>query len=271
MDNNNADSPTPRPSPAIPVRQSPNKKPIPLPRFKKLRENLERSNSQSKNEYSNTDSHEGSPKQSVSQMLRDEFKSASDNVQERGKSVMESKRRIARNMIPKRFTAQQEYNGRDNPLMTGSLTDRCQSLPSDDIFQSISFDSPLTPTTDTKLNFEDSDAISTLSESEDSPVGYYPPPLFPPPPPPDETLYDEVSSTKSSHSGSQRDPQCSSDVDSYQDIDGIYEELSNTRSAAAKLREDQDPQCSSSTFQCSDLEEASLPLPNRKGKKSSEV
>lgn len=264
---NSSPSPNPRTSPPIPLRQS-TKKPIPLPRFKKRRESLEKSNSQTRNQYSNTDSLDGSPKQSVTQMLKDEFKSASDNVQERGKHVMESTRRLARNIIPKRFTAQQEYSGRDNPLMSGSLTDRCQSLPSDDIFQSISFDSPLTPSSEMQLSFDDNEVSSGISESADNHVEYYPPPLYPPPPPPDEALYDEVSSMKSSHSGSHRDPYCTSDVDSYQDIDGIYEELSNTRSQDVRLSEDQDPQCSGfNTFQFSDSEAASLPLPNKKGKK----
>lgn len=246
-----------RPSPPIPVRVSPLKKPIPLPRFKKRRDSAE------KHDYGNADCLDGSPKQSVTQMLKDEIKSASDNVQERGKSVMESTRRLARNMMPKRFTSQQEYNGRDNPLMSGATGDRCQSLPSDDIFQSISFDSPLTPSPDVKPSFEESDCASDVNEAGDSVVEYFPPPLYPPPPPPDETLYDEVSSVKSSHSGSHQD-RCPSDVDSYQDIDGIYEELSNARSEALKLDGDQDPQCSGlSTFHCSDSETASLPLPHK--------
>ncbi|KAK3909307.1 Arf-GAP with Rho-GAP domain, ANK repeat and PH domain-containing protein 2 [Frankliniella fusca] len=248
------DSPTPkpRPNPSSPARTSPLKKPIPLPRFKKRRESVE------KNEFDNTDTLDGSPKQSVTQMLKDEFKSASDNVQEKSKLVMQSTRRLALNMMPKRFTTQQEYNGKDNPLLAGALTDRCQSLPSDDIFRSISFDSPLTPSHDVKVNFEETD----LQDSCDSPVEYYPPPQYPPPPLPDELIYDEVSSVKSSHSGSQQDPS-PSDVDSYQDIDGIYEELSNARSEAQKLNEEQDPQVSSmSTFQCSDTESVSLSVNN---------
>ncbi|KAJ1523578.1 hypothetical protein ONE63_001425 [Megalurothrips usitatus] len=253
---NGSPTPKPRPSPPIPARTSPLKKPIPLPRFKKRRESLEKSDT------SSVDCPDGSPKQSVTQMIREEFKTASDNVQERGKSVMESTRRLARNMMPKRFTAQQDYNGKDNPLMSGSISDRCQSLPSDDIFRSISFDSPLTPSSDVKVTFEYDD-----NDEPDSPVEYYPPPLYPPPPPPDETLYDEVSSIKSSHSGSQQDTY-PSDVDSYQDIDGIYEELSNARSQAVKFGEDQDPQCSGlGAFHCSDTDSASLPLPSRNGKK----
>lgn len=264
----NSSPPKSRPSPPIPNRTSPTKKPIPLPRFKKRRESLE------KNDYSNSDSSDGAQRQSVTQMLKDELKSASDNVQEKGKSVMESTRRIARNMMPKRFT-QQDYNGRDNPLMAGSLTDRCQSMPPDDIFRSISFDSPLTPAADAKMNLEESEMKSSSAESPDSPVEYYPPPLYPPPPPPDESLYDEVSSiksshSKSSHSGSHQDHGYPSDVDSFQDIDGIYEELSNARSEAAKFNESQDPQGSGfNTFQCSDSETASLPLPlpNKRSKK----
>lgn len=253
------DSPTPkpRPNPSSPARTSPLKKPIPLPRFKKRRQSVE------KNDYENADSHDGSPKQSVSQMLRGEFKSASDNVQEKSKYVMESTRRLARNMMPKRFTTQQEYNGKDNPLMSGSMADRCTSLPSDDIFRSISFDSPLTPSHDLTVNFDEND----FKDPTESPVEYFPPPQYPPPPFPDELIYDEVSSVKSSHSGSQQDP-CPSDVDSYQDIDGIYEELSNARSEAQKLNEEQDPQGSGiNAFQCSDTESTSLPVNNLKTQK----
>lgn len=249
-----------RPSPPVPVRNSPLKKPIPLPRFKKRRESSE------KNEYGNTESPDGSPKQSVTQMLKEEFRSASDSVQERGKFVVQSTCRLARTMMPKRFTTQQDYNGRDNPLMDVSLADRCQSLPSDDIFQSISFESPLTPSPDVQSNFDVGDLESSSKESAESPIEYYSPPLFPPPPPPDESLYDEVSSVKSSHSGSHQDPS-PSDGDSYQDIDGIYEELSNARTQASGINDDQDPQGSGfSTFQFSDTETASLPLPHKKGK-----
>lgn len=267
MDENSSLSKS-RPSPPIPNRTSPLKKPIPLPRFKKRRESLE------KNDYSNSDSLDGAQRPSVTQMLKDELESASGKVQEKGKSVMESTRRIARNMMPKRFT-QQDYNGRENPLMAGALTDRCQSLPPDDIFRSISFDSPLTPAADKQMSFEGSESKCSSTDSPDSPDEYHPPPLYPPPPPPDESLYDEVSSIKSSHSmksshsGSHQDHSYPSDADSFQDIDGIYEELSNARSEAAKFSDSQDPQVSGfNTFQCSDSETASLPLPEKKSKKT---
>ncbi|XP_011154145.1 uncharacterized protein LOC105191995 [Harpegnathos saltator] len=69
--------------------------------------------------------------------------------------------------------------------------DRCVSMPTNDIFSSISFYSPLSGNLRSVKNEED------LSCARHSP----PPPVYPPPPLPDESIYDELQSVISGSSG----------------------------------------------------------------------
>lgn len=85
--------------------------------------------------------------------------------------------------------------------------DRCVSMPTDDIFNGISFYSPLGSTLRSVRNEED---LSTVRYSP-------PPPIYPPPPLPEESIYDELQSVTSGHSS--RYDTLSSTVSASRDID----------------------------------------------------
>lgn len=133
----------------------------------------------------------------LTKSLKNKFKSASENVQGKGKLVLETTKtvglrteRSVRGMIQKRQSTIPHLESKTGTIAVDTpKLDRCQSLPSDDIFSSITFNSPI-PQSDELTNEDDKDSL--------------PPPEYPPPPLPDESLYDELS-VRSSHSGSQGD------------------------------------------------------------------
>ncbi|XP_015509785.2 uncharacterized protein LOC107216961 [Neodiprion lecontei] len=89
----------------------------------------------------------------------------------------------------------------------GARQDRCVSMPTDDIFNGISFYSPLGTTLKSVRNVED---LSTVRYSP-------PPPIYPPPPLPEESIYDELQSVTSGHSS--RYDTLSSTVSAVRDLD----------------------------------------------------
>jgi len=165
------DAPVPKPRPVpppptpTPPSGSPSRKPVPLPRLKNMFAKQDEGSEGS----------QSSPKQSMAQLLKEEL-------------IGKPSRRIARNIIPKRFAS--HYENAKEPKESPPEEARRSlpiSLSAEHIFNSISFASP--------LRGNDSD-----SDSADSDVA---PPLYPPPPPPDDVDMDA----------------------SLKDIDGIYEQL----------------------------------------------
>ncbi|CAB0006273.1 unnamed protein product [Nesidiocoris tenuis] len=117
------------------------------------------------------------------------------NVQERSSAVLESTRNVShklensvRNILSKRLTTlgipDEVAAAADKPTEDDFL--KSQSLPAADVFQSISFGSPL--------------ASEDIYVPCDDNVKSLPPPSYPPPPLPDESIYDELVSAKSGSS-----------------------------------------------------------------------
>ncbi|KZC12099.1 PREDICTED: uncharacterized protein LOC107190227 [Dufourea novaeangliae] len=134
-----------------------------------------------------------------SRQLKDEI---SEKVTTKGRAVISSTRNASirleksmKNLLTRRLTSlNQDDLLRDT--MDGKKfkdpagDDRCVSMPSNDIFSSITFYSPLNVNLRSMKNEED------LSGTRTSP----PPPVYPPPPLPDESIYDELQSTTSGSS-----------------------------------------------------------------------
>ncbi|PSN41421.1 hypothetical protein C0J52_16872 [Blattella germanica] len=214
------------------------KKPIPLPRMKKSVTNCG-----SVVNPSDSSNHEIKPpcvvstsnanmirppiKRMTSKQLKEEWKLCSEEAQVKGKCLIENTKQVSsrleksvRNMIARRLTVRSSPERDDNN--SAIKVNRSLSLPSESIFQSISFDSP--------LNIEDA-SKKTHIIYEDSVDSEYklsgaPPPVYPPPPLPDESVYDEVVSVVSSHSSSICDTYSEAyTTDTEQGLDKIYEEI----------------------------------------------
>ncbi|XP_039287667.1 uncharacterized protein LOC111058843 [Nilaparvata lugens] len=131
----------------------------------------------------------------LTKSLKKEMKSASGCVQEKGKAVIEGTKNVSvrleksfKGMLYKRQCASVVFPSPAN--LEAKPYERCQSLPGEEIFSSISFDSPMSV---------DGGSVKNESLTSDDLEESAPPP-FPPPPLPDESLYDEVS-IRSGHSG----------------------------------------------------------------------
>ncbi|CAK9828878.1 Arf-GAP with Rho-GAP domain, ANK repeat and PH domain-containing protein 2 [Anthophora retusa] len=135
-----------------------------------------------------------------SRQLKDEI---SEKVTLRGRAVISSTRSVSmrleksvKNLLTRRLsTLNQDDILRDNTAVNKKFKDpveddRCTSMPADDIFNSISFYSPLNSNLRSVKNEED------LSGMRHSP----PPPAYPPPPHPDQSIYDELQSVTSGSS-----------------------------------------------------------------------
>lgn len=135
----------------------------------------------------------------LTKSLKKKLKCASGNVQGKGKVALETTRnfglrteRSFKGILQKRQSASPHLSMKQNADSAAKTRmDRCQSLPSDNIFSSIKFESPI-----------QQDDVDHLCDTDDNKS--LPPPEYPPPPPPDESIYDELS-TKSSYSGSHGD------------------------------------------------------------------
>lgn len=135
----------------------------------------------------------------LTKSLKKKLKCASGNVQGKSKVALETTRnfglrteRSFKGILQKRQSASPHLSTKqDADSASKTREDRCQSLPSDNIFSSIKFESPI-----------QQDDVDHLCDADDN--GSLPPPEYPPPPLPDESIYDELS-TKSSCSVSQGD------------------------------------------------------------------
>lgn len=203
------------------------KKPVPLPRSLAV---PVASSSKSGGVEDKTNSESSSFKEvltksynTLTKSKKNKLKSASGNVQEKSKGVFETSKTVG---LKKELSIRGILHKQQSVLPTtvpssevdcvGRKVDRCQSLPSENIFSSIKFGSPI-----------QQDHHPNNAYDSDNDVFSLPPPEYPPPPLPDESLYDELS-TKSSHSGSHGDYYtCPSIISSIPDIDdtGNYEDV----------------------------------------------
>lgn len=221
-------TPLPRSSPVghskLTDNTKPLKKPVPLPRSSAI-PTAPSTAVEDKTSSENSSFEEVFTKgyNTLTKSIKNKLKSASENVQERSKAMLDTTKtvglkteRSVRGMLSKRQSEMQKID--DNRLH--KKVDRCQSLPSEDVFRTIKFGSPIH-----QENIYDNAADS------DSDVTRFPPPEYPPPPLPDESLYDEIS-TKSSHSGSHGDYYtCSAPISSFTDVDNArcYKDVLGTK------------------------------------------
>lgn len=134
-----------------------------------------------------------------SRQLKDEI---SEKVTVKGRAMISSTRnasirleRSVKNLLTRRLSSQiQDDVGQPGAkkLKDPVEEDRCVSMPTDDIFSSISFYSPLSGNLRSVRNEEDLSGTTRHSP---------PPPVYPPPPLPDESIYDELQSVISGSSG----------------------------------------------------------------------
>jgi hypothetical protein len=156
-----------------------------------------------------------------SRNLKEEWKIECDDAPLKGRSVIGRTKTVSasieksvRSMLGKRSTVRATGPNKVNYF-------RSQSLPSSDIFQSISFHSPLSVENVPQELVTCEDAI----EDDCVSTSGAPPPVYPPPPLPDESVYDEVQSVVSSHSSS-----CETYCDSNTvDFATLYEDISQVR------------------------------------------
>lgn len=219
--------------------RSTSKKPVPLPRLKIFNESdcksseinsddlvlSERQTCDITNHVSENSNRMPCNERIRSQNLKEDWKIECDDAQLKEKSVIgrtktvgSSIERSVRNMIARRLTVRTTTPNKLNDL-SAKKSGRSQSLPSADIFQSISFISPLEGAQQELEVCEDTieeDCVSTSGA---------PPPVYPPPPLPDESVYDEVHSVVSSHSSSY-EPYCDSNIT---DFETLYEDIAQIR------------------------------------------
>lgn len=202
------------------------KKPVPLPRHAVpvlgdpiSQENLDNHDDVGTSDKLKNDTFEETISKGYSTLTKS-FKRTTGNVHEKSKAVIESTKNVSakieksvRNILYKRPTVismnvKPDSVDKECNLNFPIKRNRCQSLPSEGIFKSISFGSPIP-------------RGRIIDDETNSP----PPPEYPPPPLPDESIYDEISN-KSSHSGSQGDYYiCGSLAGSNPETESVYEEL----------------------------------------------
>lgn len=192
MEENTDNRPLPPPRKSVTSKYTKNKPPVPLPR--KL-ENI--NNSVLKDGSSSTFYTFKDINASFKKLIKPEIKMASENILERRKSVIDNTRSVSiyieksfRNLLPR--------PARKHTISQSSTEDLKQDVsnsPSDnDIFSSLSFDSPIPSDSNSDRSFSNYYCESDFSQ----------PPNFPPPPLPQEALYDKIpgSSNSSSQCGS---------------------------------------------------------------------
>lgn len=155
-----------------------------------------------------------------SRQLKDEI---SERMTSKSKSVISSTRNASlrleksvKSLLTRRLASTNSEDAAEDVVhamnrklkeTVGTRQDRCVSMPTDDIFNRISFYSPLGGNLRSVRNEED---LSTVRYSP-------PPPIYPPPPLPEESIYDELQSVTSGHSS--RYDTLSSTVSASRDID----------------------------------------------------
>jgi hypothetical protein len=218
--------------------RSTSKKPVPLPRLKIFNESdckstginsddlvlSERQACGTTNHVSENSDRIPCSERIRSQNLKEDWKIECDDAQLRGKSVIERTKTVGasieksvRSMITRRLSARATTPNKVNDF-SAKKSGRNQSLPSGDIFQSISFISPIEKAQQELEVCENTVEVCVSSSGA-------PPPVYPPPPLPDESVYDEVHSVVSSHSSS-NEPSCDSNIT---DFETLYEDISQVR------------------------------------------
>jgi hypothetical protein len=225
------------------------KKPVPLPRLKIFDESDCRpgeinsedsvvSERQTCTITSHVSENSGSTqcnKRIVPQYLKQEWEIECDD-QSKGKSVLGRTKNVSasieksvRNMIARRLTVRATPPNKVNDNSVIKIG-RSQSLPSGDIFQSISFHSPLSVENASQEVIVSKDTI----EEDCIPTSGAPPPVYPPPPLPDESVYDEVHSVVSSQSSS-FELYCDSNISN---CETVYEDISLIRENSGHMLPD---------------------------------
>ncbi|XP_063245220.1 uncharacterized protein LOC134546360 [Bacillus rossius redtenbacheri] len=179
--------PKPRQSP-LHISESSMKKPIPLPRHKGETTKMSGINPYELEPENCT----SQPNSSSSVCVEVNGKTQDilrkhDISQSKVKSVIETTHNVSlrlksvRNMISRRREAQKSF-----PITMNADVkfERSQSLPTEDIFKTISFNSP--------INKDHNGTESSEEEIYEDESSRPPPPVYPPPPLPDESVYDEL-------------------------------------------------------------------------------
>lgn len=119
-------------------------------------------------------------------------------LSEKGRAVISTTKRSVKNLLNRRLTSvgPEDNNGeriKESHRQASDENVRCVSMPVNNIFSGIQFYSPLEGNLRSVKN-----EVDLYGAARYSP----PPPIYPPPPLPDETIYDELQSVASGHSGS---------------------------------------------------------------------
>ncbi|XP_049784428.1 arf-GAP with Rho-GAP domain, ANK repeat and PH domain-containing protein 2 [Schistocerca cancellata] len=231
--------PKPRRNPQLkPSQDEAPKKPVPLPRHRQGKgsdcDSSETDNVTADRSMKHLD--RSPSKQPSSRSIRKEIEAASEAVREKGRTAFGNTKNASLKLeksfrsIGKRLTVHSLGKNTDVGVEEPKV-ERSHSLPAENIFQSISFKSPL-------VADDSAETLVNLCEPNDDDFQSFnaPPPIYPPPPLPDESVYDEVQSVLS-HS-SLADEECirCSSAASCPDSASVYEEvsISNRRIVTAK-------------------------------------
>ncbi|XP_067012287.2 arf-GAP with Rho-GAP domain, ANK repeat and PH domain-containing protein 1 [Anabrus simplex] len=205
--------PRPSPLPRLTALDGNMKKPIPKPRRRMLKD-LDSDSACAddvtgvgEDGKSDAEDTEGVQGKAASSRVKKEPTFTSENVN-KGRFAFDGTRTVSARLeksvknIARRLTVRPPSPNRED-VFTSSKLARSQSLPSEDIFQSISFNSPLVSESESRETLVERLEVAEEEKEEEEEVEIYssaPPPVYPPPPLPDESVYDEVQSVISNHS-----------------------------------------------------------------------
>lgn len=190
---NSDNRPLPPPRNSVASKWIKKKPPVPLPR-----KNVNTDTSVLKDGSSSTSSNVKDINIVLRKHMKPEIKMASENVQERKKSVIESTRSMSI-CIEKSFRSLLPRPARQHTISQTSedfKPDVSESPIDNDIFSSLSFDSPIPSDSNSERSFSNYYSEADFCCTQ--------PPNFPPPPLPQDALYDQIpnSSNSSSQCGS---------------------------------------------------------------------
>lgn len=181
--------PLPPPRNSASSKHMKKKPPVPLPR-----KNANINNSALKDGSNSTSSTFKDINGFLKKHIKPEIKMAAENVQERKRSVIENTRSMSicieksfRNFLP-RPTRRHTISQTSEEFKQ----DICESPIDNDIFSSLSFDSPIPSDSNSDRSFSNYYSESDFCSSQ--------PPNFPPPPLPQDALYDKIPSSSNSSS-----------------------------------------------------------------------
>lgn len=183
--------PLPPPRKIVASKSTKKKPPVPLPR-----KHVNVNNSVFKDGPSSTYSAFKDINNLLKKNIKPEIKMSSENVQERKKSVIQNTRSMSicieksfRSLLPRptrRHTISQTSEDNKPPDIYGSPVDN-------DIFSSLSFDSPIPSDSNSDRSFSNYYSESDFCSNSQ-------PPNFPPPPLPHDVIYDKIPSSSNSSS-----------------------------------------------------------------------